>query len=44
MKWCSVHAKDWRLIEIRDNQFPYSEADPENTSQSNFYVFEKIVG
>jgi len=35
--------KDWKLIKLIENQYPFVD-DPENESNSDFYIYEKING
>lgn len=37
-----IDLDEWRLIEKVNNPFVYDESDKDNTTFSNFYVFEKI--
>jgi SAM-dependent methyltransferase len=39
--WCQGHAKNWTLIEQVKQRYPYNPEHPNNTSQSDFYVFKK---
>lgn len=42
--WIDVHTnKTWKLLEIVHNKYPYSEDDPNDTSWSDFYFYEKII-
>lgn len=42
--WIDMHTdKSWKLIEIVRNRYPYSENDPNETSWSDFYFYEKIT-
>lgn len=33
----------WELIEKIENKYPYNEADPKNTSWSDFYFYKKVT-
>ena len=33
--------KDWELLEIIPNEYPYDENDPDNTSWSDFYFYKR---
>jgi len=37
--WISRNASEWEMILHIPNRYPYDASDPENTSQSNFFVF-----
>lgn len=39
--WIEENEKDWRQIKYVRNQYPYDENDPNNTSWSDFYFYEK---
>ena len=41
LKWCQVHAGNWILVQKMEQKYPYNAEDPDNTSQSDFYVFKK---
>lgn len=41
LRWCERNANDWSLSEVKKNDFPYDQDDPDNTSQSDFFVFKK---
>jgi hypothetical protein len=38
-KWISQNIKNWTLQEEILNRYPYDLSDPDNTSQSNFYIY-----
>lgn len=38
--WIEHHAPAWKLMQRVPNRYPYDPADPENTSQSDFFVFK----
>jgi SAM-dependent methyltransferase len=41
--WIDFHVgKEWRLIKVIKNKFPYNKAHPEETSFSDFYIYEKL--
>lgn len=42
MVWVQENAPQWSLIEKIKNKFPYDPNDPSNTSQSDFYIFERV--
>lgn len=42
-KWCNENAKDWDLVDIIKNKYPYDIGDPANTSQSDFFIFKKRI-
>lgn len=42
-RWVGANLPGWRLRERVPNRYPYSAADPENTSLSDFYVYERAV-
>lgn len=37
--WVSRNRRDFDLIQTVPNRYPFDPADPENTSQANFYVY-----
>lgn len=37
--WIEHHAPGWRLLTQVKNRYPYDASDPDNTSQSDFFVF-----
>lgn len=37
--WIAMHAPRWRPLRFVANAYPYSPADPENTSFADFHVF-----
>lgn len=39
--WTTEFASDWKLVHQEKNPFPYESNDPDNTSQSHFYVYSK---
>lgn len=41
--WIKTHAPQWTLINIRKNPYPFNEEDPNNTSHSDFFVFENTA-
>lgn len=34
--------KEWRLVDFIPNEYPYNESEPDGTSWSDFYIYEKI--
>jgi len=40
--WIGKHATDFRLNEIIKNKYPYDPADPDNTSQSDFFIYQRV--
>lgn len=40
--WIKEKAPDWTLSDRVPNKYPYDPSDPNNTSQSDFYVFRKV--
>ncbi|MFZ5502765.1 MAG: class I SAM-dependent methyltransferase [Pseudomonadota bacterium] len=43
-QWCDEHAKDWTLLQVIENRYPYDPAQPNETSHSDFYVYKKVAG
>lgn len=41
VKWIEQNEPDWKLVKKIANPYPYDPNDPDNTSKSDFYVFEK---
>lgn len=41
-RWIIQNATDWQLIQKIDNLYPYDTLDIENTSRSDFYIFQKV--
>ena len=42
-RWVAEERPDsWRLIKRIPNRYPFDESDPQNTSFSDFYIFERI--
>lgn len=42
--WIDVHTDNtWKLLEIVYNRYPYSEDDPDETSWSDFYFYERTI-
>ena len=37
--WIDVHAQDWTLMQKVPNPYPHDPSDPNNTSQSDFFVY-----
>lgn len=42
--WIEVRQPDFKLVAHIPNRFPYDPSNPENTSLSDFYFFEKVKG
>jgi SAM-dependent methyltransferase len=42
--WCDENAKDWTLLQIIENRYPYDPAQPNETSHSDFYVYKRVAG
>jgi cyclopropane fatty-acyl-phospholipid synthase-like methyltransferase len=40
--WINKNIKGWSLVEVIPNKYPYNPDDPDNTSQANFYIYEKV--
>jgi hypothetical protein len=40
--WVSQHRPGWKLVDIVKNIYPRSNQDPENTSFSDFYFYQKL--
>ncbi|MFZ5972397.1 MAG: class I SAM-dependent methyltransferase [Bacteroidota bacterium] len=40
-RWVNKNIPDWTLEKVIDNPFPYSESDPDNTSDAKFIFFSK---
>lgn len=40
--WISSYARDWTLLNVVKNPFPYDPASPDDTSQSDFFVYQKL--
>lgn len=38
--WIDENRKDFRLIEVRENKYPFDESNPNNTSFSQFFIYE----
>ncbi len=43
-KWIEMKQPGFKLVNRIPNRFPYDPSNPENTSLSDFYFFEKING
>ncbi|MFP4307059.1 MAG: methyltransferase domain-containing protein [Desulfococcaceae bacterium] len=41
--WVLRNTPNWELVSQVPNRYPYDVSEPENTSQSNFFVFEKRI-
>jgi hypothetical protein len=41
--WVKLHCQDWRLIEMKNNPYPYSNFDPDFTSFADFYIYKKTA-
>ncbi|MGV3631116.1 MAG: class I SAM-dependent methyltransferase [Bacteroidota bacterium] len=42
INWIEQNEPGWKLFRKTDNPYPYDPNDPDNTSKSDFYFFEKI--
>ncbi len=40
-KWIERNEPNWRLLKIIENKYPYDPNNPESTSKSDFYFYEK---
>ncbi|MBT8288947.1 MAG: class I SAM-dependent methyltransferase [Bacteroidia bacterium] len=41
--WITEHvSQEWHLKSLVKNRFPFDKSDPDNTSISDFYIYEKI--
>jgi trans-aconitate methyltransferase len=40
--WIAEHEKAWKLIERIPNKYQYDPKNPNSTSQSDFFVYEKV--
>jgi 2-polyprenyl-3-methyl-5-hydroxy-6-metoxy-1,4-benzoquinol methylase len=41
--WVESHeSSNWKLIKYIENQYPFDEKDPNNTSMADFYIYEKV--
>jgi len=41
-RWVESNAVGWKLLKKIDNVYPFDPSDPDHTSQSDFYIFEKV--
>jgi SAM-dependent methyltransferase len=41
LKWALENVPEFKLIKLIENKYPYDKADPNNTSWSDFYFFER---
>lgn len=39
--WVEKNASDFKLMQHIPNRYPYSEADPDNTSFADFFIYER---
>lgn len=39
--WVEQFCKDWKLIEVKKNPYPYSAQQPDFTSFADFYIYKK---
>jgi len=39
--WVEEHAPEWRLLEKIENPYPYNSTTSEDTSLSDFYIYER---
>jgi len=42
--WINENAPDWELVKKIPNEYPWDEKDPDSTSFSDFYFFQKRGG
>ncbi len=42
-RWVEAHAPEWRRSAVVHNPFPFDPARPEETSFSDFHVFERVA-
>lgn len=40
-EYVSSNFKEWKLIQVVRNKYPYNEKEPDNTSWSDFYFYKK---
>lgn len=40
--WIKRHRRNWRQIGFVPNRYPFDKNNPDNTSESDFYIFEKM--
>jgi len=40
-KWVELNQPHWKLVEKINNDYPYNPADPDNTSKSDFFIFDR---
>jgi predicted O-methyltransferase YrrM len=41
-KWIDTHRREWSLVKKIDNPFKFDGKDPENTSHSDFYLYQRV--
>jgi SAM-dependent methyltransferase len=41
--WINKYKKEWQLLQHISNPFPFDKKDPDNTSESDFYIFQYIA-
>ncbi|MCE3296611.1 MAG: hypothetical protein K0R65_2325 [Crocinitomicaceae bacterium] len=41
-QWITQNEPEWKLVKKLDNPYPYNPKDPDNTSQSDFYFYERM--
>ena len=41
LTWVLKNRPEWRLIDVIENAYPYDRNDPNHTSWSDFYIFER---
>jgi hypothetical protein len=41
--WIDVNAPGWQLVRKIDNPYPFDPNDPDRTSFSDFYVYERLA-
>lgn len=42
-EWIKLHRQDFQLIQFIQNPYTYTADNEDNTSQSDFYIYERIV-
>jgi cyclopropane fatty-acyl-phospholipid synthase-like methyltransferase len=40
-KWIDTYQREWRLVKKIDNPYKFDSKDPDNTSYSDFYIYQK---
>jgi len=41
-RWVESNASGWKRLKKINNVYPSDPSDPDNTSQSDFYISEKV--